>query len=157
MRRAGAAVVWALVMALAPWAGGATSASAEPVQPVSLLRPDGQVAGPCGPGDDDWKVVRWYPSIDHGRVPLRCGRWENRKGWGYRKAVAKGRENVWYAGMTAATLARPARRVQGSARVYLTDWFTYCNPEYRFKVVVETKKAGHAHMQGVITAFQDFR
>lgn len=56
-----------------------------------------------------------------------------------------------------ATLEDPHELLhQGTARVYLTDWFRYCDPIYRSKVVVATQSILGGGMKGVITAFKEF-
>ncbi len=109
-------------------------------------------AGPCGPDVGDWTIVQWYQSTGSGPVPMRCGNWDGLSGWGYRKAVALGRSGVWYEGMTGAVLSGFSVDVQGTTHVYRSQRFVYCDPEYRFVVVVQTRTFGHDHMRGIITA-----
>jgi len=91
-------------------------------------------------------------------VPLRCGRWDETKGWGYRKLVAKGRWNPWFDGMIGATLQAPTSVTQsGTATRFQTQWFTQCNPVYRFVVVVESKLTPQGVVTGVNNANQQFQ
>lgn len=47
--------------------------------------------------------------------------------------------------------------VQGTTVVHRSGWFTYCNPEYRFVVVVDTRSFDHPALRGVITAYKKVR
>jgi len=40
--------------------------------------------------------------------------------------------------------------------VFLTRWFTECNPQYRFRVVVQTSAYGPG-IKGIISAYQEWR
>lgn len=113
--------------------------------------------GPCA-GQPAAHVVKHYLYVKGlVIVSLRCGHFTNGSGWGYRKLEAKGRWNPGTDAMIAATLESPKSITpQGTARVYLTEWFVHCNPVYRYKVVVETRKVDGG-MLGVLNAFKDFR
>lgn len=112
---------------------------------------------PCSNLDDSTRVKSYQQVNTLGKVPLRCGRYLNGRGWGFRKLVAKGRWNIWFDSMIGATLQSPKKvRREGSAYVYRTRWFKECDPVYRFKVVVETR-AKDGKKMGIVTAFQDFR
>lgn len=104
-------------------------------------------------------VVKRYRYVQGLRpVPLRCGHFTNGQGWGYRKFRALGRWNPWFDGMIGSTLQSPHHvDPQGSARVYFTRWFVECTPDYRFKVVVETRHLPGGGRHGVMTAYKDFR
>jgi hypothetical protein len=59
--------------------------------------------------------------------------------------------------MIGAVLESGERERQGSAFVFRSPWFTYCDPEYRFIVVVDTRRSHDAAMMGVITAYERVR
>lgn len=148
-----------LVLVAPPAAPAAPAAVAAPAAPAAVAKvpPDGG-GGPCAPDVSNWTVVRWFESSRSGPVPLRCGQWDGGRGWGYRKAVAKARWNPWYRDMMGAVLGAPtSMRVEGTTHLYFSSWFTYCDPEYRFKIVVQTRTFGHRHMKGIITAFEEVK
>lgn len=116
----------------------------------------GGSAGACA-GKGMSHVVKRYRPVGWGTggVPLRCGRWNGTRGWGYRKLVAKGRWNPWFDGMIGATLVTP-RSVshQGSATIFKTKWFTQCTPVYRFVVVVESRLTPQGVPSGINNVYQ---
>lgn len=63
--------------------------------------------------------------------------------------------------MIAATVENPDHtdiQNQGTSEVFYTQWFTQCNPEYRFKVVADYRGFnGGPKMIGIITAYKEFR
>lgn len=125
------------------------------------IPPGGGGGGPCT-GQVAGHVVKNYSARNYaGMAVLRCGRWfaNTRSGWGFRKLVALGRWNTWFDGMIGATLENPDHTVmQGNTEVFFTQWFTQCTPEYRFKVVVSYNGFnGSPNMQGIITAYKEFR
>jgi hypothetical protein len=59
--------------------------------------------------------------------------------------------------MIGATLQNPkVVDVQGTAKVYKTEWFEQCDPVYRLVVVTETSSYGDGK-RGVITAYKKFQ
>jgi hypothetical protein len=93
-----------------------------------------------------------------GKVALRCGRYSNGRGWGYRKLVGTGRWNIWFDSMIGATLQSPKRiERDGTTYVFLTRWFKECDPVYRFRVVVQTRSYGTKKHMGIITTYQKFK
>lgn len=118
-----------------------------------------EASGACGDRSMN-SIKRYYPT-KAGRVPLRCGfhNHTKNKGFGVRHLEARGRYNIWYQGMIGATLASPASiKSDGTTFVYRTEYFTDCDPVYRFKVIVQTKNVGGTRlMRGVITAYKEKR
>lgn len=108
----------------------------------------------------DWKRYASWTDAYGRNVPIRCGYWNGVRGWGVQKLKAKSRWNVWYRGMIGATLENPRDRwaQNPTTDIYVTRWFTECDPVYRFRVVVNTsRKSGHAGMMGVVNAYMEFR
>jgi hypothetical protein len=151
----GRRIIGALLLGALVLGGTATQASAETHGVVARPAPEVD-AGPCA-DRHRWHAVRHYHATGLGSVALRCGKWEPPKGWGYRKLVAKGRWNTWYDGMIGAVLETGEMEHQGAGLVYRSPWFTYCNPDYRFVVLVDTRTFGHDRARGVITAYKQFR
>lgn len=132
-----------------------------PVSPsspaASTLR---RVAASCGEADPDWRRYASWTDAYARNVPIRCGYWNGVKGWGVQKLKAKSRWNVWYRGMIGSTLENPRDRwaQNPTTDIYVTRWFTECDPVYRFRVVVNTsRKSGHTGMMGVVNAYMEFR
>lgn len=112
-------------------------------------KPADAETGPCA-GKPNFERFKSYSSTI-GSIPLRCGRYDNGRGFGYRKMVARGRWNTWYDGMIGATLQKPDRvEREGTTVVMLSQYFAECTPPYRFKVVIQT-----ANSKGIITAYAD--
>lgn len=118
-----------------------------------------QAAGACGDRSLN-SIKRYYPT-KAGRIPLRCGFQNHAKNkeFGVRHLEARGRYNVWHQGMIGATLATLASiEREGTTFVYRSKYFTDCDPVYRYKVIVQTKRIGGTKlMRGVITAYKERR
>ena len=107
-------------------------------------------------GQSNDHIHKWYVARNGIRVPLRCGRWDGKKGFGVRKLVAKDRWNTWYRGMITLTLRSPHQVTrEGTTWIYQSRTFIDCDPQYHFRIVVQTKKIGGTkRMRGIITAYQ---
>ena len=120
-------------------------------------RPVAGGSGLCADKSRSYRVKTYQHVQGEGSMPLRCGRWSSGSGWGWLKLDAKNRWNVWFDGMIGATLQNPRKvEVQGTSKVYKTEWFEWCDPVYRFIVVVETSTYGDGK-RGIITAYQKFQ
>lgn len=126
---------------------------------ADLPVPGGPLSGVCAGKGMSHLVKRYRPAVWFGgSVPLRCGRWNGTRGWGYRKLVGKGRWNPWYDGMIGATLALPTSVVlQGTATIFTSKWFTQCSPVYRFVVIVEARLTSQGVTSGVINAYKQVK
>ncbi len=128
---------------------------------VAISAPGAEAAVNCTNKSNDWTIERKYTDAYGRVVPVRCGHWIDGSGWGVVKLKAKGRWSIWYQGMIGATLEHPAKRwaQDSNTDIYVTAWQTNCNPEYRFRVIVNVskKKGGSKYMKGVVNAYQEFR